>query len=192
MALAVRSAATAEDVRPLTYDDLLATPEDGQRYEIIGGELFVSASPAIRHQRSNRVLLRDVDDFVVAGDLGEVFYPPVDVRLSPHNFVVPDLVFVSKARAHIVREGLIDGAPDLIVEIISLSSTRRDRVTKPALYAMAGVREYWIVDPESRTVDVFRLQDGRYERIPVLNGVARSEVLAGFEIEVARLFARPS
>jgi Uma2 family endonuclease len=194
MALAVKPAESAEDVRPLTYDDLLATPENGGRYEIIGGELFVSASPAIRHQRSSRVLLREVDDFVVAGDLGEIFYPPIDVRLSPHNIVVPDLVFVSKERAHIVSDLLIDGAPDLLVEVISPSSKRRDHVRKAALYAMAGVREYWIVDPETKTVDVLRLQNGRYERIPIVDGIARSEVLAGFaelQIEVARLFALP-
>ncbi len=191
MALAVRTPAAPEDIRPLTYDDLLATPDDGKRYEIIGGELVVSPSPNTEHQWASGDLFGEMRSHVREYDLGVIFSAPIDVMLSPHQFVVPDIVFVSRERGHIIAKQYIDGAPDLIVEIVSPSSQRRDRVTKAALYAMAGVREYWIVDLEAKVVDVFRLHDGRYERIPVENGIARSEVLAGFTIEAARLFALP-
>jgi Uma2 family endonuclease len=192
MALAVKPAESAEDVRPLTYDDLLATPEDGGRYEIIEGELFVSPSPNTEHQWASGDLFGEMRNHVRGNNLGVVLSAPIDVKLSEHNFVVPDIAFVSLDRVQIISKQYINGAPDLMVEIISPSSKRRDRVRKAALYAMASVREYWIVDPEMKTVDVFRLQSGRYERIPVVDGIARSEVLAGFEIDVARLFALPS
>ncbi|MGH2558747.1 MAG: Uma2 family endonuclease [Thermomicrobiales bacterium] len=192
MALAVRTPTAPEDIRPLTYDDLLATPEDGRRYEIIDGEFVVSPSPNTEHQWAAGDLFGEMRTHVRDNDLGVILSAPIDVMLSPHQFVVPDIVFISRERAHIIAKQYIDGAPDLMVEVVSPSSQRRDRVTKAALYAMAGVREYWIVDPGARVVDVFRLRDGRYERIPLESGVARSEVLAGFTIEVARLFALPS
>jgi Uma2 family endonuclease len=180
-----------EASHPLTYDDLLATPDDGQRYEIIGGELFVSPSPGIPHQRVALHMAVEIEAFIRRKDLGEVFVAPVDVKLTEHDIVVPDLVFVSRERASIIRDRAIEGAPDLLVEILSPSSKGRDRVRKSALYATSGVREYWIVDPDRSTVETYRLNEGRYQRIAGPEGVVRSEVLAGFEIETARFFAVP-
>ncbi|MGH2533321.1 MAG: Uma2 family endonuclease [Thermomicrobiales bacterium] len=189
MALAVRSAATTEDVRPLTYDDLLATPEDGKRYEIVGGELYVAASPDLKHQDASGELYERFRAFVRPRRLGRVFHAPTDVKLTEYDTVVPDVIFVSRERAHIMRPGMIEGAPDLLVEVISPSTRRRDRVHKAALYASAGVREYWIVDPTVETILIQRLQGGRYVPIETIGGILHSTVLVGFELDVARFFA---
>ncbi len=120
--------------RLLTYEDLLNTPNDGRRYEIIGGELVVSASPLLKHQRLSMRLAVPLHELEQRG-LGQMFEAPVDVRIAPHEIVVPDLVFVTTARLHILTEALIDGTPDLVIEILSLSTSRIDLGAKAALYA---------------------------------------------------------
>lgn len=140
-------------------------PNDGKRYQILDGELDVTPAPSIRHQR----ISRDLGWFLVAGlkrrELGEVFYAPVDVVLDRHNIVQPDLLFVSNARAAIIGAQRIEGAPDLVVEILSAGSRRTDVITKSELYARFGVQHYWIVDPELDRIEVYRLEDRGYELV---------------------------
>src|SRR5580693_3963342 len=140
----------------LRYSDLAALPEDGRRHELIDGEHFVSASPTHRHQAVSRNLFRRLDGFVVARDLGEVFYAPLDVWLSEHDVVVPDLLFVRRARWAIFEQGFVRGAPDLAVEILSPSTRQVDRRVKRRAYRAFGFGEHWIVDPAEETVEVFR------------------------------------
>src|SRR3712207_6353337 len=116
--------------RPLVHEDLLQTPDDGNRYEIIAGELVVSPAPVPIHQEVAGTLFRWFGDAVRGKGLDKVYFAPVDVRLSKHNVVEPDLVFVSRERRHIVGPKLIDGAPDLLVEILSPSTLNRDREAK--------------------------------------------------------------
>ncbi|HET8523717.1 MAG TPA: Uma2 family endonuclease [Thermomicrobiales bacterium] len=176
--------------RPFTYEDLLELPEDdGYRYEIIGGELFVSASPLKKHQWTSFRLSLLLGNYVLANDLGEVYHASVDVRLSPYDIVQPDLIFIRKDRTFIYGDRLVEGAPDLVVEILSPSTKQRDLGPKLALYARAGVREYWVADPEARTLTIHALtDDGGYQRIEPVNGELHSTVLPDLVIDLDFLF----
>ena len=172
-----------------TYDDLADTPDDGNRYEIINGELIVSRSAYVNHQRVVGRLTLTLSRFVDARQLGEVFISPLDVVLSPYNSVQPDLFFIARDRLPHLMGRVITGAPDLAVEVLSERSRRIDLVRKKALYAMAGVQEYWAVDPQHRAVTVFTLAHGLYEVVEIRDGVARSLLLPGFEVNIPELFA---
>lgn len=176
--------------RPLVYEDLLQMPEDGKRYEIIRGELEVAASPTPDHQ----AVVSDTNDllkaFVRANDLGKVYLGPVDVRLTPHDIVVPDILFVAKARLGIVGPSLIEGAPDLVVEVLSPSNRAHDQVRKAALYAAARVPEYWLIDPTYATIEIRSLVAGVYEPVrPERDGRIGSVVLPGLVVDPAVVFA---
>ena len=175
--------------RPLTYDDLLETPDDGNRYEIIGGELIVSPSPTPKHQLALRNLFLLVHEHSRKDDAGEVFFAPLDVRFHPHDIVEPDLLFIRKERLHLIEEKLIEGAPDLVVEVLSPSSRRRDQVRKMALYARSGVEEYWIADPENNDLLIYTLADGQYQQVPPSDGSVRSRLLPDLVVDIASVFA---
>jgi Uma2 family endonuclease len=175
--------------RPLTYDDLRQMPDDRNRYEIIGGELIVSPSPNRAHQIVAYRLTQLIGDYVDARHLGQVFFAPVDVRLSPHNIVEPDLLFIRQERLGIYGPtGPVEGAPDLVVEIISRSSRVMDRIRKAALYADSGVPEYWIVDPEKRELQILTLEQGQYEPVEARDGRCHSAVIPGLAVDPASLF----
>lgn len=175
--------------RLLTYEDLCETPDDFNRYEIIGGELIVTPAPVPRHQRVLARLFFRFSTFVNARDLGEIIPAPCDVKLDKHDIVEPDLIFIARERLHIIGDKYIDGAPDLLVEVLSPSTRRRDRTRKAELYATAGVREYWLADPETRTLAVFTLIDSRFERVAPEGSIVRSLVLPGLEVDIEALFA---
>jgi Uma2 family endonuclease len=175
--------------RPLTYDDLVDTPDDGQRYEIIDGEMIVSASPTRAHQIAAQNVNTVLVDGSDRGRLGMVLFAPVDVRLSPHDVVEPDLLFIRRERLHFYTDiGIVEGPPDLVVEILSPSSHSRDLVRKAKLYAWGQVPEYWQVDPIARTLTVLALVDGHYQQVPAEHGVQRSLVLPHLRFDVAALF----
>lgn len=179
-------------VRALTYEDLRRTPDDGNRYELIAGELIVSPAPTLNHGRIEQRLSLLLGQHVETNGLGEVFTAPVDVRFSRHNTVQPDLLFIRKDRIdQLDRGAVIEGAPDLVVEIISPRSRGGDRIRKAALYADFGVPEYWLVDPMERTVDVLRLVEGEYRPVEAdAEGRLGSIVLAGLMIDPSDLFAK--
>ena len=156
-----------------TYDDYLNLPEDGKRYEILDGDIAVSASPLLRHQRVSLTLTQILDAHVRTHRLGAVYVAPVDVVLDPSTVVMPDIVFVSTDRAHILKEQAILGAPDLIVEVLSPSTATRDRTTKAKLYSRFGVTHYWIVDADEGTVEVLELARSRYRKSSVYSGEDR-------------------
>ena len=140
----------------LTYQDYVLLPDDGKRYEILDGDLYVTPSPTARHQRVSRNLMLALTEHVTTNGLGEVFAAPLDTILADDAIAQPDILFVSNERRQIVRDW-VHGAPDLVVEILSPSTRDRDRILKRRLYARHGVRELWLVDPEARTVEVFPL-----------------------------------
>ncbi len=177
--------------RPLTYDDLCQMPDDGLRYEIIGGELIVSSAPTIPHQIVLGDLYFLIRDFLrTHRHLGEVYLSPFDVRLSPHDIIEPDLLFIRRERLDILNSGRYAmGAPDLVVEIISPSSRKTDRGAKFDLYACSGIPEYWLIDPATRQVQLFVLREGRYDEVAAEEGRLRSEVITGFALDPAALFA---
>lgn len=145
-----------------TYQDYLLLPEDNNRHEIIDGEHYMTPSPTTRHQRISKRLLMQLESFVQQHQMGEVFYAPTDVVLSDINVVVPDLVYVSRERSSIITESSIQGSPELIIEILSPSTSERDRQLKRKTYAKHGVQEYWIVDPEICTIQILHLKEGNY------------------------------
>jgi Uma2 family endonuclease len=132
----------------LTYADYAAIPDDGRRYELRGGELSVTPAPGTRHQRILRDPLVILHEHVTRGRLGQIFPAPVDCILSDNTVLQPDLVFVGTERGAIVSERGIEGAPTLVVEILSPSTVGTDRVAKADLYARHANPSYWIVDPD--------------------------------------------
>jgi Uma2 family endonuclease len=148
----------------LTYDDYARLPEDGRRYELLDGEVYRAPAPLLVHQHISRNLEFILHRHVRERGLGEVYYAPVDVILARTTVVQPDLVFVAKARAAILSERGIEGAPDLVVEILSPATAERDQGTKQQLYARHGVQHYWLVDPAAKTLGELILEGAAYER----------------------------
>jgi Uma2 family endonuclease len=183
----------AQGAYKLTYEDFLHFPDDGKRHEIVDGEHFVTPSPSVRHQRVLRRLYDVVGRFVEERGLGEVFFAPLDVVLSDHDVVEPDLLFVSAAQQAILTAANVRGAPELVVEVLSPASRRLDEVLKQRAYERTGIVEYWVVDPEAETVKVFRREGESFAR-PLLLSAARedtltSPLLPGLEIRLAALLA---
>ena len=181
----------ATTVRPLTYADLDRIPQEreGDRHEILDGVLVVTPSPIPLHQGASGELFYVFQTFVRPRRLGRVFAAPIDVVFAPSQVAIPDLVFVSRARLHIIGPSSIEAAPDIVVEVLSPSTRSRDLGKKKALYARFGVREYWIVDPVARTIAVHVLRGDRFDLLPNEGGTARSEVLPGLTVDVAAFFA---
>ncbi len=176
-----------------TFEDWLRLPDDTFRYEIIEGELFVSPSPGTNHQIAVSSLLAAMHHYARYNNLGLVLTSPIGVRLPLRDSIVqPDILFIRRERVAIVKDDVIDGAPDLVVEILSPSNWVYDRSHKQEAYLQAGVREYWIVDYRARTVDVLVLEDDEYvQRGQYGEGsMVASETLTGFSIAVAEIFAR--
>ena len=147
----------------LTVDDYFALPDDGKQYELLAGELYVNPTPAFRHQDVAKRLFRILDEFFEGRALGEVFFAPLGVVLGQHDVAEPDLVVVSDPLQFSQRG--IEGAPLLVVEILSPSNARHDRVTKAARYLALGVEHYWIVDPKKRHLLCQRAEDGRWAAV---------------------------
>ena len=148
----------------LTYDDYAALPDDGRRYELYEGELIVmSPSPRPRHQTVIGNLYVLMAEHVRGRGLGEVYLSPIDVILSRITVLQPDLVYIERDRLGIVSERAIEGAPTLVVEVLSPSTDARDRGVKRAHYARYRVPFYWIVDPVGRSVQALRLSGEAYE-----------------------------
>ena len=175
----------------LTYDEYVALPlDDGRRHEILDGELCVTPLPLIRHQAVSRNLQRILDHHVLENKLGELFDAPVDLILARTTITVPDLAFVRGNRKSIITEKAIEGPPDLVVEIVAPSSRKQDRVIKARLYSRYRVREYWIVDPDARTLDILELRGRAYHRAARFAGAvkARSKTLPGLEIDLGKVW----
>ena len=157
------------EIDKLSYEDYALFPEDGRRHEIIDGDHVVSPAPKTKHQRLVLRLASSVDVHVDDHGLGEVFVAPFDVLLSDHDIVQPDVVFVSESRLHIVDEDNCKGAPDLVIEVLSASTRRRDLLDKRQTFERFGVAEYWVVDPAIDAVQIFRPDlEGRYRRVEEL------------------------
>lgn len=136
-----------------TYNDYLLLPED-KRYEILDGDLYVVPAPNIKHQRVSLNLTVALHQHVRDKNLGEILEAPCDVVLSDENVVQPDILFVRKERAGIIGEKNLQAAPDIMIEILSEGTRRKDLDIKKKIYARFGAPEYWIVDPTADTVEV--------------------------------------
>ena len=173
----------------LTYEDYAKTPDD-ERWELLNGELIMAPSPREAHQRIQTGLGWRLARFVEVRDLGKVYFAPFDVVLSDTDVVQPDIMFVSREREHIITHANIQGAPDLVVEILSPSTAERDRTVKLRLYAEHGVKEYWQVEPEAQTVTVLLLRDGIFEEVGSYGKgqSLSSPTLEGFIVSLDEIF----
>ena len=172
----------------LTYEDLAGFPDDGLRRELISGELHVTPSPMTRHQRVVMQIAGPLHSHITKYGGGEVFVAPLDVVFSPRDVVEPDVIAVSEADADIVGEKNIQGPPTLVVEV--LSDPLRDRGLKRKLYEQFKVQEYWIADPESNSIEIYKLAGERYEGPTVLTGTGSLTLqwLPGFKLDVDEVF----
>jgi Uma2 family endonuclease len=182
------AAVLEKQTRRWTYEEYYRL-EDDRRYEIIDGNLLMAPAPDTWHQDSSRKLFRLVDRFVMKNRLGEVFYAPIDLVLDVENTVQPDLIFVPSAKAGMIQRRAIFGIPDLLVEIISPSSVRRDRYDKKELYARFGVKEYWIGDPANKALEILTFKEGHYDLhcCAEEKGKLTSLVLPGLEFDLTEI-----
>lgn len=173
-----------------TYDDYAAIPEDGKRYEIVNGVLYMSPSPSWSHQEIIGEIFAHLRTYLRTTELGGVFMAPIDVELAPNTVFQTDVVVLLKTSHKKLKERHIVGAPDLAVEVVSPTSETHDRHRKIAAYARAGVPEYWIVDPDSRTVEVLFLESGEYHSQGVYRGKATlpSQIVPGLLVHVEQFF----
>lgn len=171
-----------------TYEEYYRLEGD-QRYELIGGNLLMAPAPDTWHQDWLNSLNLLITPYVRRNKLGRVFIAPVDVILDDENTVQPDLVYVAKEKESIIQRRAIFGVPDLLVELVSPSSVRRDRYDKKELYARFGVREYWIGDPANRSLEILTLKDGQYELHCAAEEKGRltSLVMPGLEFDLAEV-----
>lgn len=172
-----------------TVDDYVALPE-GAPYQLVDGELIISPAPSFFHQRVIWRLGPAFVRFVEETNAGVVVGSPVDVFLSEHDAYQPDILFVAKDRQGIIEENGVHGAPDLVVEVLSPSTGYYDLTHKKRVYAEHGVKEYWIVDPIEKTVEVFENVEGTYISFAQARneGTVPSCLLEGFEVTLADLF----
>ena len=172
-----------------TEADYFALPDTNRFVELSEGELVMPPHPTHTHQLIVLELATAMRAFVQQKDLGIVQIAPLPVRLWPGKIREPDILFVAGEHADRIGEQVY-GPPDLVVEVLSPATQRTDRQEKTTEYARAGVREYWMVDPEARTIEVLGLREGRYQLLGKWGegGTARSEVLEGFEVAVKEIF----
>jgi Uma2 family endonuclease len=173
-----------------TYDDYLTLPDDGKRYEIIEGELYMTPAPTTRHQDIFGTLYTSMRLHAEQRDLGKVLSAPIDLVLSLVDLVQPDILFIAKPRLHIIAAKNIVAIPDLIVEIVSPSSTKRDREQKRLLYEKYKLPEYWIVDPETKSVEVYLFEDGQLNQAAILASTdqLKARQIDGFAMRVGEIF----
>jgi Uma2 family endonuclease len=178
----------------VSYEDYCTLPDDGRRYEVLEGVLYVTPSPSTVHQRVSRRLELILALHVEENGLGEVFDAPVDVVLSPHNVVQPDLVFIRRERSHIITDKNIAGPPDLVVEILSPASVEADRRIKAQLYARYGVDHYWLVDPETETLEEYVREGDIFVHVGTYQGPVKFEprCFTGFWVDLARVWGASS
>jgi len=176
----------------LNYHDYALFPESGSKqHEIIDGEHYMTPSPTTKHQRVSRNMVWIIESFLRENRYGEILSAPFDVILSDNDIVVPDIVYVSQKNIHLLTEENIKGIPDLIIEILSPSHRKRDRILKRDLYEKYGVREYWLIDPDKEQVEIYTFSCDRFLPPTVYNRdqVIKTEIIPGLEIDVKGIFS---
>jgi Uma2 family endonuclease len=177
----------------LTYDDFLLFPEDGKRHELIDGEHYVTPAPNTRHQRISLNLVLAIGGWLEQQPIGQLFHAPFDIVLSAFDVVESDVIYLSNQRAaEILTPQHLRGAPELLVEIGSRGTRKRDETIKRRLYERVGVTEYWFVDPEVDVVRVYRREGDRFARPEEFSreagDVVTTALLPGLVIPLSRIF----
>ena len=186
------SVATAlENSGKITVKELFEMDlEEGYFYELLNGNIVKKQAPSPQHQLAVSNLLTFMNFYVLTNELGQCYTAPIDVFFDEYNNTQPDILFIREERAFIVTRDGIEGQPDLIVEVISPSSIKNDRVTKKDLYLKFGVMEYWLIDPIYQTVEIYALEQDKYvlKFMLVESGEVASQVLEGFKIDIKTIF----
>ena len=177
----------------LTYEDFLLLPDDGKRHELIDGEHYVTPSPRTRHQRISGNFHWLMRSYLEEHPVGEVLYAPYDIVFSNFDVVVPDLIYLSHERAKtVVTEKHASGAPELVIEIASKGTRKRDETIKRRLYERSGVEEYWLPDPEIDAIRVYRRAAAGYGRAIELSrekeDMLETPLLPGLRLPLALIF----
>jgi Uma2 family endonuclease len=176
--------------RTVTYQDYLNLPEDGNRYEVMNGELIMVPAPNTIHQDVSANVEYELKKFIEKHKVGKIYHAPIDVVLSETNVVQPDILFIAKQRFHIITEKNISGAPDLIIEILSPSTGYYDLIEKKEIYEKYGVQEYWIIDPKKKRVETYNNIKSKFKLNQRLEkkGILKSQILDEFEISLENIF----
>lgn len=175
----------------LTYEDYTRlTPPDSGNYELHNGNIVFMPSPSPIHQAVSSTLHILIGGYVMQHQLGKLFAAPLDTQLSEYDLVQPDLLFIAKHRLSIIGEKKIDGAPDLVVEILSPSNDTKEMSYKKYVYETAGVQEYWLVNLEKQTITQYELVENelRWQRTLTKADTLESVVLSGFSLALDTLF----
>jgi len=180
--------ALPERKRVYTYEDYVKLPE-GAPYQLIGGNLVKEPAPVPYHQILSKRIALELATFVEKNGLGEVLYAPTDVYFSEKEVYQPDIMFISKERMNIIGEKNIEAAPDLIIEILSPSSAYYDLRHKMRVYETSGVKEYWIVDPIEKGIEVYQNINGEFRLFnkACQRGVIHSALIEGFAVELEKI-----
>lgn len=171
-----------------TYKDYEQLPE-GAPYQLINGELVMSPSPIYFHQKIIMNLITSLSKYIENNKVGEIILSPMDVYLTEEDVYQPDIIFISNENKGIIKDR-IRGVPDLVVEVLSPSTGYYDLVKKKIIYEQTGVKEYWIVDPEMKTVEVYENNNKEFQVFnkAVKEGKVKSKLLNGFEIDLSSIF----
>ena len=174
----------------LTYRDYFDLPESDERYELIDGVLYMSPPPTPDHQGFLFVLTLALGNFVVERGLGRIYFSPIGVVLSDDDVLQPDLIFIATERLNIITGNYVLGAPDLVVEVLSPSTARRDRTVKREMYERSGVREYWLVDIGNRSIEVNAGSEVGFATVEVYGegDVLASSLFPGFSMDISSAF----
>jgi Uma2 family endonuclease len=180
-------ASTAE--KTYTYEDYRKLPE-GAPYQLIGGELVLTPAPSTYHQIISFNLGLAIGNFVVSKQLGIVLFAPIDVYLEETETYQPDIIFIAQERMEIIEPARINGAPDLVVEILSPSTAYYDLRKKYKVYEKCGVSEYWIVDPDEKSAQLFLLKEGKFalDQEAAVPGTIASRIIEGFSVSLESIF----
>jgi len=177
----------------LTYDDFLLFPDDGKRHELIDGEHYVTPSPNLRHQRISGNIHLLIGHWLESHPIGQLYYAPLDVVFSTHDVVEPDLLYMSNARANeVLTAANVKGVPELVIEIGSPSTRKRDETIKRRLYERSGVSEYWFVDPDADVIRVYTREGSTLGSARELSreagDVLTTPLLPGLDVPLSRVF----
>lgn len=173
-----------------SYEDLKSSPDDRHRYEIFQGDLIMTPSPSAIHQIAVGNLYRLLSNFAETQGFGKVLLAPLDVYFDEETVVVPDLLFIAKSRLAILDDEKVNGVPDVIIEVISPSTEKHDRGFKFKRYAAEGVKEYWIVEPAKKVLEIYRLREKGFFLTSAFghNDVVRSPYFQGLTFDLEEIW----
>lgn len=177
-----------------TYEEYAAIVADGRRYEVVDGVLYMTPSPSVGHQEVTGQIYACLLSFVQAAGVGKVYIAPLDVELSYGNVVQPDVFVLLNEHLDRIMHSRIIGAPDLVVEVASPGTVRHDLYKKQDAYAHAAVPEYWVVNPDARTIELLVLEGSSYGSLGLFKGktILPSQILPDFAVPVERFFSGTS